>query len=168
MQANSIKAVISGGASGLGLAVARRIVADGGQVALLDVQTDKGQAAAAELGERARFFPADVASEETVASVLEQAGQAMGGLNAAINCAGIIGAGRVLGREAVMPLELFSRTLQVNLVGSFNVAKAAANLMQHNGPDGQGQRGVIVNTASVAAYEESVRPPSASRVVSLP
>lgn len=156
MHANSIKAVITGGASGLGLAVARQIIASGGQVALLDVQDDKGRAAAAELGQGAGFYNTDVGSEATVTRVLDQASQAMGGLNAAINCAGIIGAGRVLGREAVMPLELFSRTINVNLVGSFNVAKAAANLMQHNEPDGHGQRGVIINTASVAAYEGQV------------
>lgn len=156
MQLETVKAVITGGASGLGFAVAQRIVAAGGQVALLDVQADKGAAAAAELGAKAHFFLTDVTNEQQVVDVLGQAQQAMGGLNAAINCAGILGAGRVLGKEAPMPLETFSRTVGVNLVGSFNVAKAAANLFQHNEAGDDGERGVIVNTASVAAYEGQI------------
>src|SRR5690606_18479265 len=94
--------------------------------------------------------------EAEVEANLAAAKDFLGGLNAAINCAGILGAGRVLGREAPMPLHQFSTTVMVNLVGSFNVAKAAANLMQHNEADGEGERGVIVNTASVAAYEGQI------------
>ncbi len=156
MQLENTKAAITGGASGLGFAVAQRIVAAGGQVALLDVQADKGAAAAAELGAGARFFLTDVTNEQQVVDVLDQTKDALGGLNAAINCAGILGAGRVLGKEASMPLETFSRTVGVNLVGSFNVAKAAANLFQHNDAGDDGERGVIVNTASVAAYEGQI------------
>ena len=156
MQLNTVKAAITGGASGLGFAVAQRIVAAGGQVALLDVQADKGAAAAAELGASAHFFLTDVTNEQAVTDVLAQAQQALGGLNVAINCAGILGAGRVIGKEAPMPLETFSRTVGVNLVGSFNVAKAAANLFQHNDAGDDGERGVIVNTASVAAYEGQI------------
>jgi NAD(P)-dependent dehydrogenase (short-subunit alcohol dehydrogenase family) len=97
-----------------------------------------------------------VASEEEVAAAVTQAAESNGGLNVAINCAGIIGAGRVLGREAPMELSLFSNTIMVNLVGSFNVAKASANLMQHNEATEDGERGVIISTASVAAYEGQV------------
>ena len=154
MQLDTVKAAITGGASGLGFAAAQRIVAAGGQVALLDVQADKG--AAAELGAGAHFFPTDVTSEQQVVDVLAQAQQALGGLNAVINCAGILGAGRVLGKESPMPLETFSRTVGVNLIGSFNVAKAAANALQHNDAGDDGERGVIVNTASVAAYEGQI------------
>lgn len=156
MQLDQIKAVVTGGASGLGFAVAKRLVGHGAQVALLDVNDEKGQAAAAELGAQARFFRADVTSEDGIAATVLAAQQAMGGLNAAINCAGILGAGRVLGKEGAMPLKTFAGTVMVNLVGSFNVAKAAAALMQHNAPGEDGERGVIVNTASIAAFEGQI------------
>lgn len=157
MELRDIKAVVTGGVSGLGLAVARRFVGAGGKVALLDVNEDKAAAAVAELGEdKARFFRVDVTSEADVINVLAEAKGWLGGLNVAMNCAGILGAGRVLGREAPMPLENFSRTVMVNLVGSFNVAKAAADLMQHNEPNDDNERGVIINTASIAAYEGQI------------
>lgn len=157
MQASATRAVVTGGVSGLGLAVAQRIVADGGKVALFDVNDDKGAAAVATLGEgNARYFRTDVTNEEGVAANITAASEFLGGVNALINCAGILGAGRVLGREAPMPLQQFSTTVMVNLVGSFNVAKAAANLMQHNPAGEDGERGVIINTASVAAYEGQI------------
>jgi NAD(P)-dependent dehydrogenase (short-subunit alcohol dehydrogenase family) len=154
MQLNQVKALVTGGVSGLGLAVARHIIANGGQAALLDINDDAGAAAEAELG--ARYIRTDVTSEEGVTASVEEAAAAHGGLNVAMNCAGIVGAGRVLGREAPMPLSFFSTTINVNLVGSFNVAKAAANVMQHNEPGEDGERGVIMNTASVAAYEGQI------------
>ncbi|MCW5567151.1 MAG: SDR family NAD(P)-dependent oxidoreductase [Dokdonella sp.] len=157
MQASQVRAIVTGGVSGLGLAVATRIVADGGKVALFDVNDDKGATAALALGEsNARYFRTDVTSEDGVAGNVAAAKAFLGGLNTAVNCAGILGSGRVLGREAPMPLAQFSATVMVNLVGSFNVAKAAAALMQHNDPDEDGERGVIVNTASVAAYEGQI------------
>jgi len=157
MQADQVRAVVTGGVSGLGLAVARRLVADGGKVALLDLNDDKGAAAVAELGQdRAHYYRIDVTDEAAVARTLDQARQALGGLNLAVSCAGILGAGRVLGKEGPMPLDGFARTVMVNLVGSFNVAKAAANLFQHNEAGEDGERGVIVNTASVAAWEGQI------------
>ena len=157
MQASQVRAVVTGGVSGLGLAVATRIVADGGKAALFDVNDDKGAAAVAALGDaHARYFRTDVTSEDGVAANVAAAKEFLGGLNAVVNCAGILGAGRVLGREAPMPLAQFSATVMVNLVGSFNVAKAAAALMQHNEPGEDGERGAIVNTASVAAYEGQI------------
>ena len=157
MQHSDTRAVITGGVSGLGLAVAQHLVAQGGKVALFDVNDDKGNAAVAELGNgNARYFRTDVTDEEGVAANMAAASEFLGGLNAAINCAGILGAGRVLGREAPMPLANFRGTVLVNLVGSFNVAKAAANLMQHNASGEDGERGVIINTASVAAYEGQI------------
>ena len=157
MQPDTVRAVVTGGVSGLGLAVAQRLVADGGKVALLDVNDDKGAEAVAALGEaNARYFRTDVTDEAGVVATLQAARDFLGGLNADINCAGILGAGRVLGKEAPMALDAFARTVMVNLVGSFNVAKAAANLMQHNEPGEDGERGVIVNTASVAAYEGQI------------
>ncbi|KFN48946.1 SDR family NAD(P)-dependent oxidoreductase [Arenimonas composti] len=156
MQLQTSRAIVTGGASGLGLAVARRLVAEGGRVALFDLNDDKGAAAVAELGEAAKYFRVDVADEAAVAAAVAAAREFLGGLNAAVNCAGILGAGRVLGKEGPMPLQHFATTVKVNLVGSFNVAKAAADAMQHNDAGVDGERGVIVNTASVAAYEGQI------------
>ena len=157
MQLSDARAIVTGGVSGLGLAVAERLVAAGGKVALFDVNDDKGAEAVAALGAgNARYWKTDVTDEAAVAVNVAAAKEFLGGLNVAVNCAGILGAGRVLGREAPMPLKNFSTTVMVNLVGSFNVAKAAADLMQHNAAGDDGERGVIVNTASVAAYEGQI------------
>ena len=157
MQPKDIRAAVTGGVSGLGLAVARHLVAAGGKIALLDINDDKGAEAVAALGEaNARYWRTDVTDEAQVAANLAQAQAFLGGLNAAVNCAGILGAGRVLGKDAPMPLKNFATTVMVNLVGSFNVAKAAADLMQHNAPGEDGERGAIINTASVAAYEGQI------------
>ena len=149
-------AVVSGGASGLGNAVAQRVVDEGGRVALLDVNEEQGQAAAAALGDAAIFVRTDVSNEEEVDAAVAQAVDAFGGVTLCVNCAGIIGAGRVLGRDGPMPGEFFTRVIMVNLVGSFLLSKACANAMQHNEPNDEGERGVIINTASVAAFEGQV------------
>ena len=157
MHAAQVKAIVSGGVSGLGLAVAQRIVRDGGKVALFDLNQTKGADTVAELGsENAAFYRTDVTDEAGVAANVAAAKTFMSGINAAINCAGILGAARVLGKEAPMPLATFSTTVMVNLVGSFNVAKAAAAVMQGNEAGEDGERGVIINTASVAAYEGQI------------
>ena len=156
MQLDQVKAVVTGGASGLGHAVAQHIVAHGGKAALFDVNEEKGQAAAKKLGNAAQFFRTDVTSEENVIANVAAARDFMGGLNMVMNCAGILGAGRVLGKEGPIPLKNFAGTVMVNLVGSFNVAKAGAALMQANDPGEDGERGVIVNTASVAAYDGQI------------
>lgn len=156
MQLDQVKAIITGGASGLGHSVAQHFIAHGGHVALFDVNEEKGQEAARGLGGRAQFFRTDVTSEEGVSANVASARAAMGGLNVVINCAGILGAGRVLGKEGPMALGTFASTVMVNLVGSFNVAKAGAALMQHNEAGEDGERGVIINTASVAAYEGQI------------
>ncbi|MGY0556550.1 SDR family NAD(P)-dependent oxidoreductase [Lysobacter sp. A421] len=157
MQLSTTLAIITGGVSGLGLAVAQHLVKHGGKVALFDVNEDKGAAAVAGLGEtNARFFSTDVSDEAAVVASVAAAREFLGGLNVTVNCAGILGAGRVLGKEGPMPLSRFQATVMVNLVGSFNVAKAAADLMQHNEAGTDGERGVIINTASVAAYEGQI------------
>ncbi len=157
MHLSSLRAVITGGVSGLGFAVAQHLVNQGGKVALFDVNDEKGASAVAALGEaNARYFRTDVTDEAGVVANIAAAREFLGGLNAAINCAGILGAGRVLGKEAPMPLSVFQSTVMVNLVGSFNVAKAAADVMQHNEAGEDGERGVIINTASVAAYEGQI------------
>jgi NAD(P)-dependent dehydrogenase (short-subunit alcohol dehydrogenase family) len=156
MDLNQAKAIVTGGASGLGFAVARHLVDAGARVVLLDLNDDKGRAAAASLGASAAYAHCDVSSEESVAAALENARSHLGGLNVAVNCAGILGAGRVLGKDGPMPLSQFETTLRVNLVGSFNVARLAAATMQHNAPGEDGERGVIVNTASIAAFEGQI------------
>lgn len=156
MDLNHCKAVITGGVSGLGLAVARRIVAAGGTVSLFDVNADKAQDALSQLGDSAQFIATDVTDENAVRAALGQAADFAGGLNTVVSCAGVLGAGRALGREAPMPLDNFARTVQINLIGSFNLAKESAAIMQHNAPGEDGERGVIINTASVAAYEGQI------------
>ena len=157
MHLPNARAIVTGGVSGLGLAVARHLVAQGGKVALFDLNDEKGAAAVAELGEaNARYFRTNVTDEAEVAANVDAAKAFLGGLNAAINCAGILGAGRVLGKDGAMPLAHFQGTVMVNLVGSFNVAKAAAAVMQHNEAGTDGERGVIINTASVAAEDGQI------------
>jgi NAD(P)-dependent dehydrogenase (short-subunit alcohol dehydrogenase family) len=157
MQLANVRAIVTGGVSGLGFAVAQHLVAAGAKVALFDVNDDKGAAAVAQLGDgNARYFRTDVSDEGGVSTNVAAARDFLGGLNAAINCAGVLGAGRVLGKDGPMPLSQFQTTVMVNLVGSFNVAKAAAALMQGNDAGEDGERGVIVNTASVAAYEGQI------------
>jgi NAD(P)-dependent dehydrogenase (short-subunit alcohol dehydrogenase family) len=157
MNLNEVRAVVTGGVSGLGFAVAQHIVQHGGKVALFDINDDKAPTALDRLGAgNAIYLRTDVSDETQVAAHMADAKDFLQGLNAAVNCAGILGAGRVLGREASMPLAQFASTVKVNLIGSFNVAKAAAELMQHNAPGEDGERGVIVHTASVAAYDGQI------------
>ena len=157
MQPESVRASVTGGVSGRGFAVAQLLVRRGGKVVLFDVNDDKAAAAVADLGEaNARYLRTDVTDEDGVVANVAAAREFLGGLNVAVSCAGILGAGRVLGREGTMPLKQFTATVMVNLVGSFNDAKAAADAMQHNDPGEDGERGVIINTASVAAYEGQI------------
>jgi NAD(P)-dependent dehydrogenase (short-subunit alcohol dehydrogenase family) len=156
MELSQLKAVVSGGASGLGQAVAARVIAEGGQVAILDVNDAQGNEAAAALGGRALFVRTDVSKEQEVEAGVAAAAEAFDGINLAVSCAGILGAGRVLGREGPMAGDYFAKVIAVNLVGTFLLAKAAAARMQHNEPNAEGERGVIVNTASVAAFEGQV------------
>ncbi|MGY0634519.1 SDR family NAD(P)-dependent oxidoreductase [Luteimonas sp. A478] len=157
MQLSDIRAIVTGGVSGLGLAVTEHLVAHGGKVVMFDVNDDKGAAAVSSLGEdKVRYVRTDVTSEDGVVASVDAAREFLGGLDVLVNCAGIIGAARVLGRDGAMPLSTFSNTVMVNLVGSFNVAKAAAAVMQHNEAGEDGERGVIVNTASVAAYDGQI------------
>ncbi len=156
MQLNQVKALITGGVSGLGLSVARKVVASGGQAVLLDINDEAGAAVEAELGGAVSYVRTDVTSEQGVIDAVNLAVEHMGLINVAVNCAGIIGAGRVLGREAPMALEFFAKTIQINLIGSFNIIKAAGAAMESNPPGEDGERGVIISTASVAAYEGQI------------
>lgn len=165
MELAKARAVVSGGASGLGLATAQRITDAGGSVALLDVNEEQGKASAGNLGKRAVFLKTDVSDEDNVRDSMKSAADFMGGITLAVNCAGILGPGRTLGRDGPMPASQFAKVVQVNLVGSFIVAKEAANIMQANEPNSDGERGVIISTASIAAFEGQVgqAPYSASK-----
>ena len=156
MRFSGINAIVSGGASGLGLATCERVVKAGGRVALLDLNEKQGAEAAKKLGPHALFIKTDVSSEKDVDAAVGKAAGAFGGLQLAVNCAGILGTARTLGREGPMASDLFAGVIQVNLIGTFNLIKAAANAMQRNAPNEEGERGVIVNTASVAAYEGQI------------
>jgi len=156
MELASAKAVITGGASGLGFATAKSVIDAGGQVALLDVNDEQGEKSAVELGERATYIHADVANEADVIAAVEKANAFMDGITLAVNCAGVVGAARALGREGTMPGEFFAKTISINLVGSFLIAKETANVMQNNEPNDGGERGVIISTASVAAFEGQI------------
>ena len=156
MDLSQAKAVITGGASGLGLATARRVVDAGGHVALLDVNNEQGEASAAALGANATFIETDVSNEDAVRAAMKAANEFMGGITLAVNCAGIATAGRALGREGPWPSENFNRVIQINLVGTFNVTKEAAVFMQQNEPNEDGERGVVISTASIAAFEGQI------------
>lgn len=148
-------AVITGGASGLGLATAKQLHAAGAQVALLDLPSSHGEASARELGEGAVFAPTDVTDPDTVGTALETAKQ-LGSVRFVINCAGIgTDVFRVVGRKGPFPYDKFRRTVEVNLMGTFNVIRLAAEQMMQVDPVGE-ERGVIINTASVAAYDGQV------------
>lgn len=154
MRIAGLRAVVSGGASGLGGGVVRRLVQDGATVAVLDLDHARGEAIAAELG--VPFFAIDVCDEGAVSAAIAEFAGRVGGLDCAVACAGILGPGRVLGKDGPMPLAYFEKTIRVNLIGSFNLAKAAAERMQHNPPGEDGERGVILFTASIAAYEGQI------------
>jgi NAD(P)-dependent dehydrogenase (short-subunit alcohol dehydrogenase family) len=156
MELATAKAVITGGASGLGFATAQRVIEAGGQVVLLDINDALGESSASKLGERASYINTDVADEASVKAAMSAASETMGGITLAVNCAGIATAGRTLGREGPWPSELFNKVIQVNLVGSYNVTKEAAAFMVNNDPTSDGERGVVISTASIAAFEGQI------------
>lgn len=156
MKFENAKAIVSGGVSGLGFAVAERLISAGGHVAMLDVNEEAGKAAEKTLGERALFIKTDVSNETDVNAAVDKAKAKFGSLTLAVSCAGILGAGRVLGKQGPMASDFFAKVLHVNLLGSFNLGKAAAAAMESNEADADGQRGLIVNTASVAAFEGQI------------
>ena len=147
-------ALITGGASGLGEATARRLLADGAAVVLVDLPGGRGEELAAELGERARFAPADVRDEDQVRAAVGAATD-LGELRVVVNCAGVATPGRILSRRGVHDLEAYRTVIEINLIGTFNVLRLAAAKMAENEPV-EGERGVIVNTASIAAFEGQI------------
>jgi len=147
--------VVSGAGSGLGAATARLLIERGGLVLLADVNREAGATLAAELGERARFVATDVTCAESAGECFAVA-TAMGPLRGLVNCAGVAPAEKVVGREGAHALESFARTLEINLLGTFNMLRLAARAMGESEPEADGERGVIVNTASVAAFDGQI------------
>ena len=156
MKLNEVRAVITGGASGLGHAVAQRIVSAGGKVTLLDVNEAAGQVAAKALGSSAFFSTVDVTDEAKVDAAVAKAKSDMGGLNVAVNCAGVATPRRLVNKEGAMPGDYFRKIVGINLVGTLLVAKAAAAQMGNNAQNEEGERGVIIMTASVAAFDGQI------------
>jgi NAD(P)-dependent dehydrogenase (short-subunit alcohol dehydrogenase family) len=148
--------LVTGGASGLGAAVVDAIVAADGRALILDLNEQTGQATAARHGAQARFVRADVTSDADVQKAVAVAVNDLGGLHGVVNAAGIAAAERVLPKEGVQPLANFTRVIQINLIGTFNVIRLAAAVMARNEPNEAGERGVIVNTASVAAFDGQI------------
>lgn len=156
MELNNTVALVTGGASGLGEACVRLFVERGGKAIILDRDAEKGNALAAELGDAARFVTADVTSEADVSAAVNLADEAFVGLNIVVNCAGVGWAERTVGKEGPHSLELFETVIKINLIGTFNVIRLTAARMIHNDPNPAGERGVIINTASVAAFDGQI------------
>jgi len=148
--------LIAGGASGLGEATARQLVAAGANVQIADMNDEAGLALAAELGNSARFAHSDVTDADSVQGAIVAAIAAFGRLDGAINCAGILGAARIVSREGPHDLALFRLVVEVNLIGTFNVLRLSAAAMANNPPREDGERGVVINTSSVAAFEGQI------------
>ncbi|HUR42167.1 MAG TPA: 3-hydroxyacyl-CoA dehydrogenase [Verrucomicrobiae bacterium] len=152
--------IVTGGASGLGAASAQRLLGAGGRVVLADLNDKAGAALVAELGKDARYVHCDVTKEDDCKAAVAEAQKAFGALHGAINCAGIATPGKMLGKEGPQPLQAFERVIQINLVGTFNMLRLAADAMSKQEPNAEGERGVLINTASVAAYEGQIGQPA--------
>ena len=156
MQIEGATFIITGGASGLGGATVRMVVADGGNAVIADVKDAEGQALAKELGARARFIRTDVTDEAAGKAAVAAAVDGFGAVHGLVNCAGIVYGEKTVGKEGAHSLAGFVRTININLIGTFNMIRLAAEAMARNAPNAEGERGVIVNTASVAAFDGQI------------
>ena len=156
MQIKDSVFIITGGASGLGAGTARLLAGQGAKVLLADLNETAGKALSDELGANVRFVATNVADEASARACVETAVEAFGGLHGLVNCAGIAPAEKVLGRNGPHSLDVFARTINVNLLGSFNMIRLATEAMSQGEPNAAGERGVIVSTASVAAYDGQI------------
>lgn len=152
--------LITGGASGLGAAAADQLAQRGGKIVIADLNEEVGRAKAAELGASARFVKVNVAQEDDVRAAVAVAKSEFGGLHGAINCAGIGTPAKVLGKDGPLPLEQFTRVININLIGTFNVIRLAAEAMNAQSPNDEGERGVLINTASIAAFDGQIGQPA--------
>ncbi len=162
MDVKGCKAIVTGGASGLGEACVRNLVNLGGKAAILDFDATKGEKLAAELGSNVIYANTDVTGEESVQAAIKKAMDAFGAINVVINCAGVGDPGKVLSKKGPMALSYFNRVVQINLVGTFNVIRLAVEQMVKNTGNEDGEKGVIINTASVAAFDGQIGQPAYS------
>jgi NAD(P)-dependent dehydrogenase (short-subunit alcohol dehydrogenase family) len=156
MQIKNHVFIVTGGGSGLGAAVARTLVANGAQVVVADIDRAAGEAIAVELGDNLRFAPTDVTSEADGKAAVQLALDSFGHLHGLVNCAGVAPGEKVLGRDGPHRLESFARAVSINLIGTFNMVRLAADAIVKEMPGEDGERGVIVNTASIAAYDGQI------------
>lgn len=156
MDLKDVKAVVTGGASGLGEACVRMLAAAGAKAAIFDMAVERGEKLAAELGENVIFVNTDVTNDEGVQASVARAVEAFGAINGAINCAGVGAASKVFSKKGPYPLKAFNWVVQINLIGTFNVIRLAVGHMVKNPPNAEGERGVIVNTASAAAFDGQI------------
>ncbi|MGC9196689.1 MAG: 3-hydroxyacyl-CoA dehydrogenase [Syntrophobacteraceae bacterium] len=162
MNIKDCRAMVTGGASGLGEACIRKLVAGGGRAAILDLDSVRGEKLAAESGGGVIFAKTDVTSEDDVLSAISKAVKSFGSINTVINCAGVGDPGKMLSKKGPLPLSAFERIVRINLVGSFNVSRLAVAQMVNNTPNEEGEKGVIINTASVAAFDGQIGQPAYS------
>ncbi|MFI5394377.1 MAG: 3-hydroxyacyl-CoA dehydrogenase [Candidatus Binatia bacterium] len=156
MKLQNAVALVTGGASGLGAATVRAFLGRGGRAAILDRPNSPGEQLVKELSGQAVFTPADVTDAEQVTQALQQTVAAFGGVHVVVNCAGVGSAMKIAGKQGPMPLEMFEMVIKINLIGTFNVTRLAATEMLKNTPNEEGERGVIINTASVAAFDGQI------------
>jgi len=156
MNINDAVALVTGGASGLGEAVVMELVKKGGKALIVDIDSDKGEKLAASIGASAIFVKTDVTSEADVRQAIQKAVETFGKLNVAINCAGIVNPGKLIGKKGPLPLETFNKVLQLNLVGTLNIIRLSVEQMINNTASEDGEKGVIINTASIAAFEGQI------------
>lgn len=156
MEMENVVAIVTGGASGLGEATVRNIVANGGKAVIADVQVERADQLVEELGENALFVLTDVTSENAAQNAVDQAVEKFGHVNVLVNCAGIAIAERTVSKRGAHNLESFQKVIDINLIGTFNMIRLAAEKMQSNDPGEDGERGVIINTASVAAFDGQI------------
>jgi NAD(P)-dependent dehydrogenase (short-subunit alcohol dehydrogenase family) len=156
MDNKDVVALVTGGASGLGEATVMELAKNGAKVAIVDMDSAKGEKLAGKIGAKAVFVNADIVSDADIRQALRKIIDTFGKINVAVNCAGIATPGKILGKKGPLPLESFNKVLQVNLVGTLNVIRLAVEQMINNAPNGEGEKGVIINTASIAAFDGQI------------
>ena len=156
MKISDCIAIVTGGASGLGEATVRMFVKGGGQAAILDLDEERGRKIASELGDRVIFCKTDVADEESVQGAIDKTLESFGAIHIAVNCAGISPPAKVLGKNGPVSISLFNQVVQINLIGTMNIIRLSAEKMAENSANTDGEKGIVVNTASAAAFDGQI------------